>query len=472
MFLQTENCAFSDPTSLEWSIPETPVPKPPVILPVTPPEGSPTIKVLHLADVHWDPEYLEGTNAVCGEPLCCRASAPNDTLPGNEAGYWGNYGVCDLPWRTVEKAVVHMSQQHPDADYIVWTGDLVPHDVWSTEKAENLYIIDRLMTLMKTYFPNTPLYPTLGNHESSPFNVFSPPEVIDPEFSNAWLYDEAARQWASWLPAEVSETIRYGGYYTTLAKPGLRIVSMNMNYCYNLNLWTLSVSQDPASGLLWLSQVLEQAEAANEKVHILSHIPPGNSDCWTIFSREYVKLINRYESTVAAQFFGHTHAEEIKIFYETTGTESRATNVAFIGGSLTTYDGINPGYRVYTVDGERPNSSFAVLDYITWYTNLTEANANPDRDPLWETLYAARAEYGLSDLSPSSVDAFVNRLATDQALYDLYLRNFNKGSGTGTSGECDAACKAEMLCSIVTADFGDQSHCVALKQRASEHMEF
>ena len=99
----------------------------------------------------------------------------------------------------------------------------------------------------------------------------------------------------------------------------------------------------------------------SNKVHILSHIPPGNSDCWTIFSREYVKLINRYESTVAAQFFGHTHAEEIKIFYETTGTESRVTNVAFIGGSLTTYDGINPGYRVYTVDGERPNSSFVIF---------------------------------------------------------------------------------------------------------------
>ena len=66
-----------------------------------------------MADVHWDPEYLEGTNAVCGEPLCCRANSPNDTLTGNEAGYWGNYGVCDLPWRTVEKAVAHMSQQHP-----------------------------------------------------------------------------------------------------------------------------------------------------------------------------------------------------------------------------------------------------------------------------------------------------------------------------------------------------------------------
>ena len=58
-----------------------------------------------------------------------------------------------------------------DADYIIWTGDLVPHDVWSTDKAENLLIIDRLMDLMRTYFPNTPIYPTLGNHESSPVNV-------------------------------------------------------------------------------------------------------------------------------------------------------------------------------------------------------------------------------------------------------------------------------------------------------------
>jgi len=383
-------------------------------------------------------------------------------LPGNEAGYWGNYGVCDLPWRTVEKAVAHMSQQHPDADYIIWTGDLVPHDVWSTEKAENLDIINRLMTLMRNYFPNTPLYPTLGNHESSPVNTFAPPEITDPEFNTAWLYDEAARQWASWLSAEVSQTIRYGGYYTALVKPGLRIVSMNMNYCYTFNWWTLSVSQDPASGLLWLSKVLEEAEAVNEKVHILSHIPPGNSDCLTIFSREYVKLINRYESTVAAQFFGHTHAEEFKIFYDKTGPDGRATNVAFIGGSLTTYDAINPGYRVYIVDGERAGSSYAVLDHTTWHTNLTEANANPDRDPIWEPLYSARAEYGLPDLSPSSMEAFVDRMRSDDYLFNLYMKNFHKAANTDLVESCDSACKTKELCSMVTTNFKDQSHCTTL----------
>ena len=90
----------------------------------------------------------------------------------------------------------------------------------------------------------------------------------------------------------------------------------------------------------------------------MSHIPPGNSDCWTIFSREYTKLTNRYESTIAAQFFGHTHNEELKIFYDGEGPSARPTNVAFIGGSLTTYSDTNPGYRIYTVDGERPDSTF------------------------------------------------------------------------------------------------------------------
>lgn len=107
------------------------------------------------------------------------------------------------------------------------------------------------------------LYKTVIN---SYVNRFAPPEITDVDFSIQWLYDEAEKQWARWLPAEVSNNIRYGGYYTTLAKPGLRIVSMNMNYCYTFNYWTYYKSQDPASMLLWLNQVLEAAEKAGEKV--------------------------------------------------------------------------------------------------------------------------------------------------------------------------------------------------------------
>ena len=189
---------------------------------------------------------------------------------------------------------------------------------------------------------------------------FSPPEIDDPEVSTSWIYEDADFQWAQWLPEEASSTIRHGGYYTAIIQPGLRIVSMNLNYCYTFNWWTLyNKSRDPASGLVWLRTVLEKAEQAGEKVHIISHIPPGNDDCWSIFSREFTKIINRFESTVAAQFYGHTHREELRIFHD--DKTARPVNVAFIAGSLTTFINLNPSYRVYDLDGPRPDASWVIL---------------------------------------------------------------------------------------------------------------
>ena len=37
--------------------------------------------------------------------------------------------------------------------------------------------------------------------------------------------------------------------------------------------------KDNSHVLTWLVDVLSAAESAGEKVHILSHIPPGNHDC-------------------------------------------------------------------------------------------------------------------------------------------------------------------------------------------------
>lgn len=92
-------------------------------------------------------------------------------------------------------------------------------------------------------------------------------------------------------------------------------------------------------------------------MHIIAHIPPGNEDCWAIYSREFESIISRFESTVAAQFYGHTHNEEFKVFYDSVNV-TRPINVAFIAGSLTSFTDLNPSYRVYTVDGPRPDSSW------------------------------------------------------------------------------------------------------------------
>lgn len=60
-----------------------------------------------------------------------------------------------------------------DAAYIVWTGDLVPHDIWDTSREENMIIHESLLNLVRHHFPNTPIYPTLGNHEAHPVNTYT-----------------------------------------------------------------------------------------------------------------------------------------------------------------------------------------------------------------------------------------------------------------------------------------------------------
>ena len=40
---------------------------------------------------------------------------------------------CDTPLRTIESMYRHINKEHKDIDFIYWTGDLPPHDIWNQE---------------------------------------------------------------------------------------------------------------------------------------------------------------------------------------------------------------------------------------------------------------------------------------------------------------------------------------------------
>lgn len=65
---------------------------------------------------------------------------------------------------------------------------------------------------------------------------FAPTSVTDETVSVQWLYNFLADQWQIWLPESALETLRKGGYYTLLLRPGLRIIALNSNICYTGNL--------------------------------------------------------------------------------------------------------------------------------------------------------------------------------------------------------------------------------------------
>lgn len=56
-------------------------------------------------------------------------------------------------------------------------------------------------------------------------------------------------------------------------------------------------------------------------------------------------FLPRYESTIAGQFFGHTHLDEFQMFYDEE-TMTRPLGVAFIAPSGTTFVNLNPGESI------------------------------------------------------------------------------------------------------------------------------
>jgi len=438
--------------SLEWSVTFPPVPKPPVVQYIGPEskvggKPTPTLKILQISDTHWDPWYEPGANAECNEPLCCRISSGPPPPPQSRkgAGIWGDYRKCDTPRVTIESMLGHIRDAHPDIDYIIWTGDIPAHDVWNQTHSSNINVIKDTVDLMLQYFPHTPIFPALGNHEGAPVNSFAPPWVTNPEFSIDWLYTFLQKEWARWLPATTQRTIGQGAYYSTILKPGFKLISLNMNYCNNKNWWLLINGTDPTDELKWLIFELQSSEFAEEKVHIIGHIPPGHSDCLAVWSKNYYKIISRYESTITAQFFGHTHFDEMELFYSLEDPW-RPSSIAYVAPSVTPYYDVNPGYRIYTVDGDYKGSTRAVLDHETWVTDLGEANRLRSPELTWYKLYTAKEAYNLKDLSPSSWEDLVMSMYKNKRLFNMYYRFYNKNSPVAPP--CDEECTTRLLCDI------------------------
>ena len=102
------------------------------------------------------------------------------------------------------------------------------------------------------------------------------------------------------------------------------------------------------------------AQQTNERKSFSNSLM-ANNRFWTssitqLMSR-FTLCISRFENTVRAQFFGHTHNDQFLVFYD-AATQSRPVNLGFVTPSVTTYTGMNPSYTIYTVDGPGDEASY------------------------------------------------------------------------------------------------------------------
>jgi hypothetical protein len=71
--------------------------------------------------------------------------------------------------------------------------------------------------------------------------------------------------------------------------------------------------------------------------------------------------VYRFRNTIIGQFFGHTHFDEFELFFAPPEQGSEAVSIAYLAPSQTPHDGLNPAYRVYTIDGNlKSNKMFSL----------------------------------------------------------------------------------------------------------------
>ncbi|EEB20401.1 sphingomyelin phosphodiesterase, putative [Pediculus humanus corporis] len=439
-FVYNLKCGNGDVNGHRWHL-KIPGGKPPIVQHPVPKENTPKLKVLQITDTHYDPLYKEGTRDVCDDWLCCRVESGKPKINESAAGMWGGW-KCDIPEKTLDSFLNHVNSTQGPFDYILWTGDIPAHATWKQTKEESIYMLRSTVKKILKYFPETPIFPALGNHEASPPNLYPSPILNIPEV-NSWLYDELARQWSLMLPKSSLKTVKYGAFYVAPVRPNLKIISLNTNFCYSSNWWLILNSTDPGDMLKWFINELKEAEDKNIKVHVIGHIPPGYIDCLKIWGKNFYDIISRFENTVTAQFYGHTHWDEIEIYYDSE-TSKRPISVGYVGPSLTTFAYGNPGYRIYTIDGDHNETFYDVVDYECWIMNLKKSNIQ--RKPIWEKLYAAKSDYELNSLLPVDWNKFYERLKTDDDLMEIYDRHYTKDYPY--KPKCDHECKRGHLFDI------------------------
>jgi hypothetical protein len=89
----------------------------------------------------------------------------------------------------------------------------------------------------------------------------------------------------------------------------------------------------------------------NWKNPLKGHIPPSGS-CYQAWIHNYIRISVRYQHLITASYFGHTHKDELLVLYnKNKNHETIPATLSYIGPSITTFEYINPGYRIFTLNG-------------------------------------------------------------------------------------------------------------------------
>jgi len=402
-----------------------------------------------LSDTHYDMLY---SPSVTAKDFCRSDKGPNNfaqtcqEYDSDELDYnfhdnhvFGTFG-CDTPYSTMQSMFHHMNSLEQNPDWILILGDISAHCAYSMQHVLNN--MEGFFSLLRDFYPTTPVYVTLGNNDVYPHNqlALGPSEMLT-QIANLW------EKYGVLTPDAISQFRRGGFYSIELPTPdNLKIISLNSLYwftnwcpqndteCSDEDIAALDLLGDPMNQLQWLQSQLETSQKANQGVYIFGHVGPQCSQklkhplWYEQYSTPFYYLTSQYSETILGLFFAHTHRDSMNLILQNITTlqpyaisspyepiprdEVRNLATILVHSAVTPVDLSNPTFRQTFFD----TSTGKLLDYETHYFSLTDVLAYNDATPYWQKEYSFTEAYLGHTLSPDSV-------------FDLYLDMQNRDTG-------------------------------------------
>ena len=331
-------------------------------------------------------------------------------------------------------------------DFIAWTGDNVDHSISKDPKITTNATI-QITKFVQEHSPDSVVFPIHGNHEFDPMNTQDFNLERDP------VIELVGDAWSHWMAPHVKDEYVKNTYYSYKAvehpdttkefkrkMEKTRIIALNTQNCYVYNFYLLNQFNDPKQQFEWLENLLREMEKNGEVGIIIGHMSPGVSDCINTLSSRLRALQDRFQHVIRLSLYGHTHDEEFEVIRSIK--DNKPISVNHVTPSFTTFLGRNPSFRAITLDVKTK----LPLKVETYTFHIDRANKD-DAYAKFVFDHELTQEYGLADLSPSSIFNLTQRFKDDEKLAIKYKANMSSKGPEGhyyKQNGCDEKCRRKL----------------------------
>lgn len=340
-----------------------------------------------------------------------------------------------------------------DADFVVVPGDLLSHEFEKKAAAAleapttsdtvrrfaantTVFVADQLAAA----FAGKPVIIALGNNDSACGDY-----EIEPGGGYLGATRDTVRRLAGadLVASDFDTTYAAGGYYA-VRHPTL---DNTLVLVVNDVLW--SAKYQDACGkdgieageaeLKWVADRLAEQKAVGGKVWLVHHIPWGIDPYSTVhakadtcaartvpflrepFASRFLDLMRTYSDIIDTSLSGHIHYDTYRLLLD---GEAHPIEVDKVAPAISPIFGQNPGFQLWTYDGE----SGLPTDFSTVYlANLTEASTSTPG--VWRKEYTFTEAFGQPRYSADAIAAIWKDLATPGAVQDRFRKFYNVSHG-------------------------------------------